>query len=89
MTRIRFATDCQKTFGHITSRRLQDRLDELLDLIVEVPTIGSKLVRDSLKEEFGENCLKADLAPFLLIYEYDEGEDIVRVYGIVHRRSVT
>ncbi|MBQ9067944.1 MAG: hypothetical protein IJ131_02630 [Eggerthellaceae bacterium] len=69
MTRIRFATDCKASFAQITFRRLQNRLDDPLDLMVEVPTFGSKLVRDSLKKEFGSNCMKADLEPFLLIYE--------------------
>lgn len=88
MTKLRFATDCEDSFKQLTSKRLQDRLGHLLDLVAEVPTFGSRLVRDSIKEEFGDNCLKADLNPFFLLYEYDEVADIVHVYGIVHSHSV-
>lgn len=60
----------------------------LLELMQDVPTFGSRKVRGSLKERFGESCMVADLSPFLLVFEYDEGSDAVRVYGVVHQCSV-
>ncbi len=32
--------------------------------------------------------MKAGLFPFLLVYEYDESDDIVHMYGIVQGHSV-
>ena len=88
MAKLVFAERYFDTVGQITSRKLQDRLLSLLALMEEVPTFGSCKVRDSLKDQFGESCMTADLSPFLLVFEYDEAADTVYVYGIVHQRSV-
>ena len=88
MAELVFADSYFEAVGQITSRQLQDRLLDLLGLMREVPTFGSRKVRGSLKERFGDNCMTADLSPFLVVFEYDEEQDIVFVYGIVHQRSV-
>ena len=88
MAKIVFTKSYFDTIGQITSKRLQDRLLNLLDLIEEVPTFGSRKVRGSLRQRFGEGCMTAYLAPFLLVFEYSEESDTVYVYGIVHQRSV-
>lgn len=88
MAELVFADSYFETVGQITSRRLQDRLLDLLSLMSEVPTFGSRKVRGSLKDRFGDCCMTADLSPFLLVFEYDEEHDVVYVYGIVHQRAV-
>lgn len=88
MTKLVFAESYFETVGQLTSRRLQDRLERLLELMQDVPTFGSTNVRDSLKQEFGPYCMTADLSPFDLVFEYDPETDIANVYGIVHQRSI-
>ena len=88
MADIDFAESYFDTVGQITSRRLQKRLLDLLELIQDVPTLGSHNIHSSLKDKFGNNCMAADISPFLLVFEYLEADDLVRVYGIVHQRSV-
>ncbi len=77
-----------ESVAQITSPQLQDQLINLVSLIEAVPTIGSALNRDSVKEDFGGNCLTAQLRPFLLVYEYDEKEDAVMLYRLIHQRQV-
>lgn len=88
MAELEFAESYFDTVEQITSKRLRQRLLKLLEIMQDAPTFGSRKVRDSLKERFGGNCMTADLSPFLLVFEYFEDDDIVRVYGIVHQRSV-
>ena len=88
MAKLVFAESYFETIGQITSRRLRERLLHLLELMQDVPTFGSRKVRGSLKKRFGENCMTADLSPFLLVFEYDEPADVVNVYGVVHQRGV-
>ena len=89
MAKLIFAESYFETITQITSPKLQDRLLDLLVLMQNVPTFGSRKVRDSLRSRFGDGCMTADLSPFLLVLEYDKEQDAVYVYGIVHQRSIT
>lgn len=88
MAELVFADSYFETVGDITSPRLQDRLLDLLSLMQDVPTFGSRNVRGSLRDRFGDNCMTADLSPFLLVFEYAPDDDVVYVYGVVHQRAV-
>lgn len=88
MARLVFAESYFDSITEIVSARLQSRLEHLLELMEEVPTFGSRKVRDSLKDEFGPNCMTADLSPFELVFEYDTETDTVYVYGIRHQRRI-
>ena len=88
MPKLVFAESYFEAVGQITSKRLQQRLIHLLELMQDVPTFGSRKVRGSLKERFGDACMVADLSPFLLVFEYDEENDTVNVYGVVHQRAI-
>ena len=54
----------------IYSLKVADELKKAISLIEVVPTIGSKIVRNSLKEEFGEDIYKWVVGPFDLIYTF-------------------
>ncbi|WP_368389094.1 type II toxin-antitoxin system RelE/ParE family toxin [uncultured Adlercreutzia sp.] len=88
MTELRVTDRYIRSVRQITSARLQKRLEELVVLIEQVPTVGSTLNRPWLKSEFGSRCLTLDLKPFLLVYEYDEENDVAALYGIVHHGQV-
>lgn len=88
MIKMRAAERFLDKTGSISSPKLQARLNSLLDLISEVPTVGSVLNRDYLREEYGQNCLTLDLSPFLIVYEYDEASNTVDFYDIIHQRSL-
>lgn len=72
----------------ITSPKLQIRLEKLIRLIAEVPTVGSSLCRDWVREKYGKDCLTVELSPFMLVYDYDSETDEAVVYGIIHQRQV-
>lgn len=86
MTELRAAARFLDKAGSITSPKLRARLEGLLELLSEVPTIGSALTRDHLEEEYGESCLTLDLKPFFIVYEYDDGADVVALYDIIRQR---
>lgn len=88
MAELRTTEQFFTSIDQITTAKLRNRLEELIKLVEQVPTIGSTLNRDWLKAEFGASCLTLDLKPFLLVYEYDESADVVALYGIVHHRRV-
>lgn len=88
MTELRATARFLDKAGSITSPKLRARLEGLLELLSEVPTIGSALTRDHLEEEYGESCLTLDLKLFLIVYEYDDGADVVALYDIIRQRLI-
>ncbi len=88
MARIVFAQGYFDSIDQITSRRLEGRLLDLLDLIAAVPTFGSRKVRGLLERRFGKGCMTAGLSSFLLVFEYVDEADTVYVYGVVRQRSI-
>lgn len=88
MTELRVTDRYIRSVRQVTSARLQKRLEDLVTLVEQVPTVGSTLNRPWLQSEFGSRCLALDLKPFLLVYEYNEEDDTVALYGVVHQRQV-
>lgn len=88
MTELRVTDTYIESVRQIESDRLRRRLENLVALVEQVPTTGSRLNRSWLEAEFGERCLSLDLKPFLLVYGYDEEEDVATLYGIVRQRRV-
>ena len=88
MTELRTTDKYFESILQITSPRLRKRLEDLVVLVGQAPTVGSKLNRSWLIEEFGSQCLTLDLKPVLFVYEYDEKNDVVALYGVVHQRLV-
>lgn len=88
MTELRVTDRYIKSVRQVTSARLRNRLEDLVALIEQVPSVGSTLNRPWLQGEFGNRCLTLELKPFLLVYEYDEEADVAALYGIVHQRQV-
>ena len=54
----------------IYSKKVADELKTALSIIETIPTIGSKIIAKSLKDEFGEDIYKWIVGPFDLIYTF-------------------
>ena len=75
----RFVNDA----SDIRSDRVLDHVYRALRNLESFPQMGSTDVPRSIVREFGEGVRKYVVAPFDLIYEYNEGTDVVLVYGLV------
>ena len=75
----RFVNDA----SDIRSDRVLDHVYRALRNLESFPQMGSTDVPRSIVREFGEGVRKYVVAPFDLVYEYNEGTDVVLVYGLV------
>ena len=48
---------------------------------------GSRVVPDSIREEFGEGVRKVIANPSDLVYTYYSDEDLVRIEALIHQRA--
>lgn len=80
----RFAED----LARVTSPKVEARIFEALDNIEAFEEFGSKLVPNSIRNEFGMGVRKAVVSPFDIIYTYYSEEDLVRVEALIHQRAV-
>lgn len=75
----RFVNDA----SDIRSDRVLDHVYRALRNLESFPQMGSTDVPRSIVRELGEGVRKYVVAPFDLIYEYNESSDVVLVYGLV------
>ena len=72
----------------VQSARVRNGIFDMVDLLKDFPDLGSSNLPRSIKEEFGGNVRRLAKDPFLVVYEYCQAEDEVRVLGLIHGRAV-
>ena len=85
---VEFSEQFLRDSEQIYSRKIAKELREAIALIEAVPAIGSKIVRQSLKYEFGEDIYKWIVGPFDLIYTFDESHGIVQLHALIAQKMV-
>ena len=88
MPRLRVYTNFLDKRNEVKSTRDRARIDKMLRTIEQMPGVGSALVAASLRDRYGPSVLKALVSPYLIVYEYDQTNDIVYVYDLITGRSV-
>ena len=86
--KIAFSEQFLEDAGKIYSARIAQELKDAIALFEIVPTIGSKIARKSLTEEFGEDIFKWVIGPFDLIYTFDETTRVVQLHALIPQRKV-
>ena len=71
----------------VRSARVRNGIFDMVDLLKELPDLGSSNLPPSIKEEFGNDVRRLVKDPFLVVYEYNQAQDEVRVLGVIHGRS--
>ena len=71
----------------IWSDRMLDHVYRAVRMLESFPEMGSTDVPPSIVREFGGGVRKCVIAPFDLVYEYDEQADVVYVYALVPCRQ--
>ena len=67
----------------VWSDRVLSHIYDSVGSLESFPLMGSADVPESVVREFGTGVRKCVVAPFDLIYEYDEQNDTVVVYNLV------
>lgn len=85
---IEFSDQFLQDAEQIYSPKVADELRNAISLFEIIPTIGSKIVRKSLKEEFGEDIYKWVVGPFDLIYTFNEDLQTIQLHALLPQKMV-
>ncbi len=77
MPEIHYADRFVDHVAAVYSDRVLEELAKAVDAIVSFPEIGSSNVRQSLVERFGAGIRKMPVGPFVIIYRYQKGADLL------------
>ena len=86
MTKMVYAPRFAEELARVTSLRVEEKIYHTLDIIEQVPSIGSNNIPEMIRAEFGEGVLKMVVDPFDIFYEYFEQAETVYVYTLVFQR---
>ena len=85
---IEFSDQFLQDAEQFYSPKVADELRNAISLFEIIPTIGSKIVRKSLKEEFGEDIYKWVVGPFDLIYTFNEDLQTIQLHALLPQKMV-
>lgn len=84
--------DFSETFiEDIAKVELASKRDEIFDrisVLEHMPEIGSKIISEYIRLQFGEGIRKLVVNSFDIVYEYYPECDLVYVEGLLHQRSI-
>ena len=87
MPRLEYSERFAEDVARVTSAKVEARIYAALDNIEAFGDFGSKVVPDSIREDFGEGVRKVVVSPFDLIYTYYPSDDLARTEALVHQRA--
>lgn len=87
MTRILYTERFLQDMEQVDLPSKQSEIYDAIDMLPTLPVLGSRRLPRSIMVEFGDTVRKLVVAPFLVIYEYQEDEDAILIYGLVHQRG--
>ena len=71
----------------ITSERIPAWIKSNIEYAALFPQIGSQLIPQRAKKQFGDSSRRIGIPPFDLYYTYDQETDTITVEGMVHQRQ--
>jgi hypothetical protein len=87
MPRLEYSERFAEDLARVTSAKVEARIYAALDNIEAFGDFGSKVVPDSIREDFGGGVRKVVVSPFDLVYTYYPSDDLVRIEALVHQRA--
>ena len=87
MPRLEYSERFAEDLARVTSEKVEARVYAALDNVEAFGDFGSKVVPDSIREEFGMGVRKVVVNPFDLVYTYYPDDDLVRIEALVHQRA--
>ena len=83
MPEIIYTESFAKDFAIIELEGKRNEVIECIERLAVLPIIGSRNLPKSIEEKYGSNVRKLVVKPFDAIYEYNEKDNEIRVYGLV------
>lgn len=78
----RFAQDLRR----VKSSKMRGKILDVMDMLYQVPTMGSRSLPTSIIEQYGKNVRKLPVSPFLIICQtLDDGS--ILVLGMIHQKQ--
>lgn len=87
MPRLEYSQRFADDLARVTSAKVEAQVYRVLDNIEAFPDIGSMLLPESIRSEFGKGIRKVVVGPFDLVYTFYPDRDLVRVEALIHQRS--
>lgn len=86
MPELRIADEFTFSLAGIYSERLLDHIRNILGLLRDNPELGSRNVRQSLIDRYGEGIRKIPVSTFVIVYRITE--DHVDILALVYGPSI-
>lgn len=87
MPRLLFSERFAHDLARVTSERVEKNIFNALDNIESFPEIGSKLIPDSIRIEFGEGVRKYYVEPFDLVYTISDDKATIYIEALIYARA--
>ena len=87
MPRLEYSERFAEDLAHVTSEKVEARVYAALDNVEAFGDFGSRVVPNSIREEFDMGVRKIAVNPFDLVYTYYPDDDLVRIEALVHQRA--
>ena len=87
MPKLLFSKRFVHDLTRVTSDRVEKNVFHALDNIEALPEIGSRLVPDSIRLEFGEGVRKYYVDPFDLIYTISNDKTTIYIEALIYARA--
>lgn len=87
MTTLNYSESFVEDVSQIYSLNIINRIEDAMSSIEAFPHLGSANIATSIRAKYGDSVRKLVVAPYDIIYEYNEMDDVVEVLGLVHFRQ--
>ena len=87
MPKIRFSEQFINDVAKVRESKKRAEIRKFIDLLEDLPEIGSANLPDSIISEYGDNVRRLVVNPFLIVYEYEKDSDLVNVLGLIHAKQ--
>ena len=88
MPKVVISEEFVEATAEVYSDRVFNDLFRLAEMLETLPELGSTDLPAAIRKRFGEDCRKIVVAPFDMLYRYDEKADTVYVAALIHQRRV-
>ncbi len=88
MPRVEYSERFAEDLAKVTSAKVEAQIFTDLDNIERFGEFGSRIIPQSIKDEFGEGVRKVAVNPFDIIYTFYSDRDLVRIEALIHQRTI-